>query len=79
VGSKPRHHDYVSKLLVDKERAIYWLCAVLERDGPLTRERARLALADLGYDQRRIESMLLLGEPGPRAREATGSTAMPCG
>jgi hypothetical protein len=62
--------EYVSKLLIEKERAIYWVCALLERDGVDTRAGARRALADLGYDRRRIEAMLLLGEPH-RASEET--------
>ena len=68
MGFKPRveEGDYVSRLLVQKERAIYWVCALLERDSTATREGARRALAELGYDQRRIESMLQLGEPGQR-------------
>jgi hypothetical protein len=66
MGTKPRQEEYVSRLVLDKERAIYWVCALLERDGAATREEARAALADLGYDQRRIASMLHLGEPGRR-------------
>jgi hypothetical protein len=70
MGSKPRLEDYANRLVVDKERAIYWVCALLERDSAATRQAARDALLELGYDQRRIEAMLLLGEPGhPRARE----------
>ena len=65
MGSKPRQKEYVSKLLADKDRAIYWLCALLERDSQRVRDGARRALADLGYDERRIEGMLLLGEPYP--------------
>ncbi len=78
MGSKPRSaEDYVSRLVLEKQRAIYWLCSLLERDGTATRAGARRALAELGYDDLRIQSLLLLGEPGPRAGEcqpaATGS------
>jgi hypothetical protein len=66
MGTKPRQDEYVNRLVLDKERAIYWVCALLERDGAATREAARAALAQLGYDQRRVESMLHLGEPGRR-------------
>lgn len=52
--------------MAEKERAIYWLCALLEGDGAPTRAGARQALAELGYDQARIDSMLALGEPGRR-------------
>ncbi len=70
MGSKPRSgEEYVSRLVIEKERVIYWLCSLLERDGPATRDGARRALAELGYDERRIRSMLLLGEPGLRAGE----------
>lgn len=74
MGSKPRHEDYANRLVVEKERAIYWVCALLERDGEATRQGARRALAELGYDQRRVEAMLLLGEPGQhRASEPAGT------
>jgi hypothetical protein len=70
VGSKPRQKEYVTRLVLEKQRAIYWLCAVLERDVPATRAAARRALTELGYDADRIEALLLLGEPGhPRASE----------
>ncbi len=72
MGSKPRSgEDYVSRLVNEKERAIYWLCSLLERDSASTRAGARKALGDLGYDDRRIHSVLLLGEPGLRAGEDT--------
>jgi hypothetical protein len=70
MGGKPRQGEYVIRLMTEKERAVYWLCALLESDGPAARAGARQALAELGYDQARIDSMLLLGEPGRRgARE----------
>jgi hypothetical protein len=70
MGSKPRsREDYVSRLVLEKQRAIYWLCSLLERDSTATRAGARRALAELGYDDGRIQSLLLLGEPGPRAGE----------
>lgn len=70
MGSKPRSaEDYVSRLVLEKQRAIYWLCSLLERDSTATRAGARRALAELGYDDGRIHSLLLLGEPGPRAGE----------
>ena len=72
MGSKPRP-EYVTRLVLEKQRAIYWLCALLARDSPETRAAARQALAELGYDEPRIRALLLLGEPGqPRARERTG-------
>lgn len=72
MGSKPRP-EYVTRLVLEKQRAIYWLCALLARDSPATRAAARQALAELGYDEPRIRALLLLGEPGkPRARERTG-------
>ena len=72
MGSKPRQGEYTSRLLIEKERAIYWVCTLLERDGTETRLAARRALGELGYDQRRIEAMLAMGEPGAhRAREVT--------
>lgn len=75
MGSKPRP-EYVTRLVLEKQRAIYWLCALLERDGPATRAAARQALADLDYDEPRIKALLLLGEPGqPRARERNGPWA----
>ena len=58
------HDADIGRLLVHKEVLVYWLCALLERDGPETRAGARRALAGLGYDQARIISMLNLGEPG---------------
>ena len=64
MGRTRRHREYVSKLVVEKQRAIYWVCALLERDSASTRGAARRALAELGYDRPRIESLLLLGEPG---------------
>lgn len=74
MGSKRRYRkstDYSIRLVIEKERAVYWVCALLERDGEETRAGARRALFELGYDQRRIDAMLLLGEPGPaRAGEA---------
>ena len=74
MGSKPRQKEYVTRLVLDKQRAIYWLCAVLEHDAPATRAAARRALTELGYDEPRIEALLLLGEPGePRAREQTSA------
>lgn len=63
MGLKPGEREYVSRLVVEKQRAIYWVCALLERDGDATRQGARRALEELGYDQSRIESLLLLGEP----------------
>lgn len=70
MGSKPRSaEDYVSRLVLEKQRAIYWLCSLLERDSTTTRADARRALAELGYDDARIHSLLLMGEPGPRAGE----------
>jgi hypothetical protein len=73
MGSKPRStEDYVSRLVLEKQRAIYWLCSLLERDSSSTRAGARRALAELGYDDRRIHSMLLLGEPVARAGEPVG-------
>ena len=75
MGSKPRQAQYVTRLVLEKQRAIYWLCALLERDGPATRADARHALAELGYDQKRIDAMLVMGEPGqPGAREPSGPT-----
>lgn len=69
MGSKPRKEEYVTRLVLEKQRAIYWLCSLLERDSGPVREGARKALGEIGYDQRRIEAMLLLGEPGARASE----------
>jgi hypothetical protein len=74
MGTKPRRDEYVSRLVFEKERAIYWVCALLERDGAATRDAARAALGDLGYDQRRIASMLHLGEPG---RRGAGESRLP--
>ena len=46
MGSKPRSaEDYVSRLVLEKQRAIYWLCSLLERDSTATRAGARRALA----------------------------------
>jgi len=76
MGSKPRsREEYVSRLVIDKQRAIYWLCSLLERDSPAVRDGARKALATLGYDERRIGSMLLLGEPGLRGAGEGGPAA----
>jgi hypothetical protein len=70
MGFKPRERDYVSKLVVEKQRAVYWICALLEQYSDATREGARRALQELGYDQPRIETLLLLGEPTmQRARQ----------
>ena len=69
MGRVTRQREYVSKLVVEKQRAIYWVCALVERDNPVTRAAARQALAELGYDRWRIESLVLMGEPGVGARE----------
>jgi hypothetical protein len=71
MSSRRGQREYLTRLVAEKERAIYWVCALLERDGTKTRRDARRALVELGYDQRRIEAMLLLGEPGTGAGEIT--------
>ena len=71
MSSRRGHRQYLTRLVAEKERAIYWVCALLERDGTATRRDARRALIELGYDQRRIDAMLLLGEPGKGAGEVT--------
>jgi hypothetical protein len=82
MSSRRSNREYVTRLVVEKQRAIYWVCALLERDGTGTRRDARRALAELGYDGPRIEALLLLGEPGARgagedAHEAVSGAGRP--